>query len=125
MADEAPGELTRALELFDAGHYHAAHEVLDGLWESTHGADANFYKGLIQAAIAMHHFARGNDEGARKLYAGQRRLLAPYLPAHLGLDVAGFFAELARVLGPLARGGTAGHAFREDQRPRVDFLGSS
>lgn len=105
---------------FDAGKYHAAHEVLDELWEGTQGPDADFYKGLLQAAIAMHHFERGNLEGARKLYSGHRRYLAPYLPSHLGLDVAGLLSEMQRVLRPVLRarpGETV--AFDRDRRPRL------
>lgn len=117
-------ELERAVGLFDSGRYHEAHEVLDELWEATHGPDADFYKGLIQAAIAMHHFARGNPEGARKLYSGHRRYLAPYLPAHRGLDLAGLLAEMQRVLGPVARAapGAAGPTFEPEARPRARFL---
>jgi predicted metal-dependent hydrolase len=122
--DPEQRELERALQLFDEGHYHQAHEVLDELWEQTHGADADFYKGLIQAAIAMHHFARSNPDGARKLYSGHRRYLAPYLPAHRGLDLAALLAEMQRVLGPLGRTapGAPGPAFEPEARPRVRFL---
>ena len=115
----ARDELRAAIELFDAGEYHESHEVLDDLWEGTHGEDADFYKGLIQAAICMYHFSRGNLEGARKLYRGHRRYLAAYVPAHLGLDVEGLLAEMQRCLGPVLRA-PAGEpvAFDAAQRPR-------
>jgi len=108
----------RGLELFDAGEYHAAHEELERCWLASEGADSEFYKGLIQAAICMHHFQRGNLEGARKLYAGQRRLLGPYLPAHQGLDLVRFLAEMQRALAPVLRA-RDGAMFREAERPRV------
>jgi predicted metal-dependent hydrolase len=105
MAEEDPVEsgLREAARLFNAGEYHAAHEVLDELWEATQGPDADFFKGLIQASIALHHYSRGNFDGARKLYSGHRRYLAAYLPAHHGLDVARFLAEMQRVLQPVVR----------------------
>ena len=110
------GELGEALRLFDAGEYHASHEVLDELWEATSGPNSDFYKGLIQAAIAMHHFQRGNLDGARKLYRGHRRYLAAYLPEHLGVDVEHLLAEMQRVLTPVLRGAVA---YDAGGRPRI------
>lgn len=112
--------LRAALELFDAGHYHEAHEVLDELWEATSGPDADFYKGLIQAAICLHHWTEGNLEGARKLYSGHRKFLAAYLPAHLGLDVAALLAEMQRALAPVLRARLDARVpFEHATRPRV------
>ena len=110
------GELGEALRLFDAGEYHASHEVLDELWEATSGPNSDFYKGLIQAAIAMHHFQRGNLDGARKLYRGHRKYLAAYLPTHLGVDLELVLAELQRVLTPVLRGAAT---FAFDARPQI------
>ena len=100
-------ELERALSefraLFDAGRYHDAHEVLDAAWMATEGPDADFLKGLIQAAICLHHFERDNLAGAKKLYSGHRRLLAGYLPSHRGIDVEGFLGAMQACLRPVVR----------------------
>lgn len=96
-----PPALAAAFDLFNRGRYLAAHEVLDDLWEETQGEAADFYKGLIQAAICLHHWQEGNPAGARKLYAGHRRCLAAYLPRYRGVDVAGFLAAMQRALAPL------------------------
>lgn len=77
--------------------------MLDVEWLETEGPDEGFLKGLIQAAICLHHFQHGNLEGARKLYAGHRRLLAPYLPAHRGVDLVAFLADMQRALRPVVR----------------------
>jgi hypothetical protein len=117
------GELRRAAELFNAGEYHAAHEVLDELWESTHGEAADFYKGLLQACIAMHHYSRANLDGARKLYRGHRQYLAPYLPSYLELDVQGFLASMQATLQPVVRARPGGEpAFEPAKRPRLEFV---
>jgi len=102
-ATEIEEELKRAAALFNQGEYHAAHEELDELWDATHGPDADFLKGLIQACIAMHHYSRDNFEGAGKLYSGHRQYLAPYLPHHRGLDVGEFLGEMQRTLQPVVR----------------------
>jgi len=95
--------LRAAATLFNGARYLAAHEVLDDLWEATEGPEADFYKGLIQACIALHHFQKGNLEGAAKLYRGHRGLLAAYLPRHAGLDVEAFLEGMARALRPAVR----------------------
>jgi predicted metal-dependent hydrolase len=103
-AAERRATFRAACELFDGGRYLAAHELFEELWEDTHGPDADFYKGLLQAAVALHHLESGNHEGAARLYTGHRRLLAPYLPAHGGVDLAVLLAAMQRVVGPSAAG---------------------
>jgi predicted metal-dependent hydrolase len=111
----------RGLELFRAGEYEEAHEEIERLWLSTEGADSDFYKGLIQACIALHHFQRGNLEGAAKLYAGHRRYLAPYLPAHRGLDLALFLDEMRRCFEPVLRRAPGSDVpFDPARRPRLE-----
>jgi len=123
-ADDDPvrAGLLRAAERFNRGEYHAAHEELDELWEATHGRDADFLKGLIQACIALHHYARDNYEGARKLYAGHRQYLAPYRPAYRGVDLQVFLAEMQRVLQPVARAAPGTEpAFDPAAAPRLEI----
>ncbi|MAF66298.1 MAG: hypothetical protein CMJ84_11660, partial [Planctomycetes bacterium] len=105
--DFDPGEVVRrgvgalladGAALFNEAHYERAHEEFEKVWLSNEAGDADFFKGLIQAAICLHHFQRGNLEGARKLASGHRRYLAAYLPAHRGLDVAGFLASMRAFL---------------------------
>ena len=123
MNPEARASLREAARLFAEGSYHAAHEVLDELWEATHGEDADFLKGLIQACVAMHHYQNGNLEGARKLFRGHRQYLGSYLPSHAGVDVAGFLGEMQRALRPAVRGRLEdAPPFDTAHRPRIPFL---
>jgi predicted metal-dependent hydrolase len=125
-AAASDAQLREACELFNAGSYHRAHEVLDALWEASEGGDADFFKGLIQAAIALHHYSRGNYDGARKLYSGHRRYLAAYVPAHRGLDVARFLVEMQRTLQPLVRADPGGEpAFDRTRAPRLEPTASA
>lgn len=94
--------LEAARTLFNQGAYLASHELFEELWSETEGPDADCYKGLLQAAVALHHLGQGNAEGALRLYRGHRRYLAAYLPAHLGLDLAGFLEAMRAYFGPLA-----------------------
>lgn len=113
-------ELEHALRLFDDGRYLEAHEALEELWESTHGELSDLYKGLLQAAIALHHFREGNLAGARKLYSGHRRYLAAYLPSAEGIDLAAFLADMQGFLRPvLAARGDEAVPFDAEGRPRL------
>ena len=112
--------LARGIELFNAGEYEEAHEEFEILWLSTQGPDSDFYKGLVQAAIALHHFRRGNVEGAASLYGTHRRYLAAYLPTHRRIDVEALLGEMQAFLRPVVRP-EAGARPRYDaeKRPRL------
>ena len=123
---DAAARLREAAELFNAARYHDAHEVLDLLWEESGGADSDFYKGLIQAAIALHHHQGGNFEGARRLYSGHRQHLGGYLPRHLGLDVGDFLAQMQAALLPVVRAREGEEPpFDAARRPRLELTASA
>jgi predicted metal-dependent hydrolase len=119
-ANSGAEHLARGIELFNEGRYLAAHEEFERVWLSTHGQESDFLKGLIQAAIAMHHFEKGNLDGAAQLYRGHRRYLAAYLPTHDGIDVAAFLTAMQRTLQPVLRRtpGTSIH-FDSTARPAI------
>jgi hypothetical protein len=99
--EDGGAHLAKGVELFNSGKYEEAHEEFEMLWLSTQGSDSDFFKGLVQAAIALHHFRRGNLEGASKLFTGHRRYLAPYLPIHMGVDVGAFLREMQATFDPV------------------------
>lgn len=112
--------LRAAVELFNQARYLAAHELFDELWEAGEGGDSDFYKGLVQASVALHHFEEGNLEGAAKLYRGHRRSLAGFLPKHNGLDVAALLQEMQICLGPVILR-EAEASFATSERPRIEL----
>ena len=94
--------------------YYEAHDVLEHLWLKTKNEDANYFKGLIQAAGAFVHLQKqfqhpSHAKHGRRLQPAVRlfRLaqgnLAPFVPVRHSFDVAGFrdlLSEYAeRVLG--------------------------
>jgi uncharacterized protein len=52
-----------------------------------------YYKGLIQAAVALHHFGNGNIRGARKVYRSSRGYLDAYRPECQGLNLDVFLPQ--------------------------------
>lgn len=81
---------------FNECDFYESHEVWEALWADYQGPSRKFYQGLIQAAVALHHFGNGNIRGARKLYHSTRSYLEPYRPAHMGLDLEKFLQEFER-----------------------------
>jgi hypothetical protein len=78
---------------FNACEFFEAHEVWEDLWKNYSGDLRLFYKGLIQAAVALHHFGNGNIRGARKVYRSSRGYLDSYRPTCVGLDLEDFLTK--------------------------------
>jgi predicted metal-dependent hydrolase len=95
MSDEAeyPPRYLEGIEHFNACDFYESHEIWEALWADYQGPSRKFYQGLIQAAVALHHFGNGNIRGARKVYNSSRNYLAKYAPLCCGLDLKKFLAE--------------------------------
>lgn len=89
----------QGIEHFNVCDFFEAHEVWEELWSDHQGSSRKFYQGLIQTAVALHHFGNGNIRGARKLYHSSTAYLKPYGPRHLGLDLEKFLAEFTSCFG--------------------------
>ena len=89
------------IEHFNACDFFEAHESWEELWTEYQGPLRKFYQGLIQAAVALHHFGNGNIRGAKKLYFGSLGYLEPYRPIQQGLNLDKFLGEMTRCFGPV------------------------
>lgn len=101
-----PGELQAAVErwaeLFNAGEYFEAHEVLEARWMHAREPEKTLLKGLIQAAVALCHYQRGNGHGARVKSASALRYLEGDDSA-FGFDLRDFRSRLEHFFQPLWR----------------------
>lgn len=91
MGERYPDAYRRFLGFFRVGRFFEAHDVLEEQWR---GDRQEFYKGLIQLAVGLHHAANGNAKGAEALLNRARGRLQRYQPVHLGLDVAAVVAGI-------------------------------
>jgi uncharacterized protein len=62
-------ELARGIELFNRGKFFDAHEVLEDVWRAAPIAQKKFFQGLVQVAVAFHHYSTGNRVGMRSVMA--------------------------------------------------------
>ena len=96
----------RGLELFDAGKVFDAHEVLEDVWRAAPAEEKKFLQGLIQLAVGLHHYSRGNLAGARSLLARGNRNLSAYPEHHRGIDLARLRARVEQWVHALENNGT-------------------
>ncbi len=75
---------------FNVCDFFEAHETWEELWTEYRGPARKFYQGLIQVAVALHHFGNGNIRGARKVYHTSLNYLADYPSNYMGLDLQRF-----------------------------------
>ncbi len=84
MSEPIPQEFLDYIKFMNEEDYFAAHEVLEDLW---HSDRIDFYKGLIQVAVAIFHLRNGNIKGSRYMFQRSQSLLTPYLPVFRRIDV--------------------------------------
>ena len=81
------------IEHFNKCDFFESHELWEEMWTDEYGPSRKFLQGLIQAAVALHHFGNGNIRGAKKLYYGSRGYLEHYRPHYMGLDLEQFLSQ--------------------------------
>ena len=86
--DRPTEELLQAVEEFNREDWFACHETLEELWVGAKGELRDFYQGVLQFAVALHHWRNGNFKGALILLKGAGECLGRVAPLCLGVDVA-------------------------------------
>ena len=95
--------LIDGIALFNHRRFFECHEILERVWLETAGTPRDFYKGVIQAAVAFHHWSKGNVGGAMSLYRSSSRYLRRFRPACCGIDVESFLQRYTELFGWLRR----------------------
>jgi len=94
MNPEYDPRFVAGVNYFNECEFFEAHEAWEDLWKDYQGPSRFFYKGLIHAAVCLHHFGNENARGAIKLYHSCHKYLDQYRPHHEGVDVDKLLAEL-------------------------------
>ena len=103
--------LIEGVGLYNHQQFFQCHEVVESLWLDTTGPPKNFYKGVIQAAVAFYHWSRGNLPGALTLARSSVNYLKVYRPVYCQIDVDRFVEEFSGLFQWLRR-----HRQRYDAR---------
>jgi len=75
------------ISLFNEADFFAAHEVLEDVWREAPEPRRKFLQGLIQTAVAFHHYSRKNHVGARSLLRRALQNLEKYPDEFGGLKL--------------------------------------
>ncbi len=95
-SDPSPAGLLEGIEQFNAGAWFEAHETLEDLWAGEPGEARHLYQGILQVAVALHHWRDGNFKGAMFLLGSAVELLARVEPTCQGVNVAALLRDAAR-----------------------------
>jgi uncharacterized protein len=57
----------RGISLFNNAKFFDAHEALEDVWRAAPLENKKFLQGLIQVAVAFHHYSTGNRVGMRSV----------------------------------------------------------
>jgi predicted metal-dependent hydrolase len=112
--------------------YYEAHDVLEQLWLNTKSADADFFKGLIQAAGAFVHLQKHFEypshakHGRRlppavRLFQLAEKNLASFAPFHHALDVAALCQLLSRYAEEIVASNYAVNPWSPETAPKLDL----
>jgi predicted metal-dependent hydrolase len=80
-------QYSRGITLFNQASFFACHEALEDAWRDAPESERKFLQGLIQIAVAFHHYSKGNSTGARSLLARALQNLAEYPEEFAGLEL--------------------------------------
>jgi uncharacterized protein len=66
----------RGINLFNNAEFFDAHEALEDIWRAAPPENKKFLQGLVQVAVAFHHYSTGNRVGMRSVLERAIRNLA-------------------------------------------------
>jgi predicted metal-dependent hydrolase len=101
--DTPPGQLLQAIREFNGHEWFECHETVEDLWIGEEGEIRDFYQGIIQIAVALHHWRNGNFGGAVSLLKGGAVYLGHVSDTCQWVDVAALIADADRMRTTLER----------------------
>lgn len=106
------------LQLFNTQHFYDCHEALEALWNRQQEPEKQFTQGIIQIAVGLYHWGRGNFTGAGKLIPRGLSRVKPFAPQHQGLNVERFVTVTEKCIECV----TAGLAAEDKELPSLAIL---
>jgi hypothetical protein len=95
--DSPPGQLLQGIREFNRREWFECHETVEELWIGSEGELRDFYQGIIQIAVALHHWRNGNFGGAVSLLKGGSGYLHHVSGVCQWVDVATLIADAGRM----------------------------
>jgi len=86
----------QGLRLARAGSFFEAHEAFETAWRACPDEERDFFQGLVHVVVSAYQRQRGRPIAEESQRQKALRRLAPFVPAHRGLDIALLVAALER-----------------------------
>ena len=113
--------------------YYEAHDALEQLWLKTKSSDADYFKGLIQAAGGFVHLQKRFEHPlhakhskrlppAVRLFRLAEKNLASFTPVHHGLDVAALCRLLRAYADEIAASDYNVNPWSPETAPKLQLL---
>jgi uncharacterized protein len=96
-SDSPPGQLLQGIREFNRRDWFECHETVEDLWIGEEGEVRDLYQGIIQIAVALHHWQNGNFGGTVSLLKGGVGYLRTVTDRCQWIDVAGLIADSDRM----------------------------
>ena len=95
-----PVEYIAGIDLYNAGEFHAAHDVWEDRWMGEVGPrEKLFLQAMIQSAVAFHHLEIGRPGAARQMYQRAKEKFSRLgSDVFMSLDLVDYQLELDRCL---------------------------
>ncbi len=94
--DEAHlSQFLRGVELFNHEEFYDCHDTIEDLWLQESSDQQPFLQGIIQAAVAFHHYQHGKWGAARSMLKLAIRKLEDYPEYHQRVKVNELVCELS------------------------------
>jgi predicted metal-dependent hydrolase len=120
-----PVEYIAGIDLYNAGEFHAAHDVWEERWMGEVGQQEKlFLQAMIQSAVAFHHLEIGRPGAARQMYTRAKEKFARLgTDVFMSLDLEEYQAQLDAALSWLLTVPDPRELMQPDFRvPRIKLL---
>lgn len=102
--DEIEEHFEAGLTLIRGGSYFEAHEELELAWRAAAADEKGFFQGLVHVTVAWYQAGRGRPVATGRQLEKAARRLAPYAPAHRGVDVDEMLVQVEQARATVADG---------------------
>lgn len=118
---EEVGLMQHGADLFNAGEFFECHEVWEDVWNAQPPSERLFLQGLIQVAVGLEHFNRGNIKGAIALLERGLKKTRKYGARHRGVRLAQLDRDASQALAAIKMVSTGQAKPSEVRMPSIDF----
>jgi uncharacterized protein len=117
-----PHQYLEGIKHFNARRYFDAHEVWEEIWLHASDETKLFYQMLIQAAVGLHHYERGNTRGASGLYHNVVAKLQRLPALYMSIDLVEFAREFKSFFALLIENENEARVASNEPRPVINLL---